>query len=171
VADNGTRTWDEVRAAAIQAVSDAAADEFAGDPILQTTAERLADAVLAVVDEEAVSRMTETFVNETRIRAMDFRHGVSMDLVPSETLVAHWVAAAKAWLDEHPAPNYTETPLEFGAKAEMEVKLAGELVRYVFILQKIAPGTLTPHEARKKAEAERDQALAELARLREAGRG
>jgi hypothetical protein len=91
-----------------------------------------------------------------------------MDLVPSETLVANWVAAAKAWLDEHPAPNYTETPLEFGPRAEMEVKLAGELERYVFILQRVGPGRLTPHEARKKAEAERDQALAELASLKEA---
>jgi hypothetical protein len=48
------------------------------------------------------------------------------------------------------------------------VKLAGEMERYVFILQRVGPGKLTPHEARKKAEAERDEAMAELAKLKEA---
>jgi hypothetical protein len=44
-----TRSWDEVRAAAVQAVQDAAASEFAGAPILTGSAERIADAVLNVI--------------------------------------------------------------------------------------------------------------------------
>jgi hypothetical protein len=150
------RSWDEIRAAAIAAV-------LATGRISLARATVIADAVLAVCDEEAVNRMAGTFVDETRIRAMDFRNGASMDLVPSQTLVAHWVAAAKTWLGD--APNYTETALEFGGKVSTEVKLAGEFERYVFILQRVGPGKLTPHQARKKAEAERDKALAELAAL------
>lgn len=153
------RDWNAMREAAIKAVREA----------LRTTraAEKLADAVLAICDEEAVNRMSDTFVNETRIRAMDFRNGASMDLVPSETLVAHWVAAAKAWFDQHPAPNYTETEVSGGGKYEMEVKIAEEYERFVFILQRVGPGKLTPHEARKRAEAEVERLTAENAALKD----
>lgn len=153
------REWAEVRAAAICAVREA----------LRTTraAEALADAVLAVCDEEAVSRMADEFVNETRIKGMDFRNGAHMDLVSSETLVANWVAAARGWFDEHPAPNYTETEVSFDDdKMAMEAKIAGEFERYVFILQRVGPGKLTPHEARKKAEAEVERLTDENAILK-----
>jgi hypothetical protein len=48
------------------------------------------------------------------------------------------------------------------------VKLAGEMERYVFILQRLGAGNLSPREARRKAGAERDEAMAELAKLKEA---
>ena len=164
MAEGETRDWDEMRAAAMRALAEAA--ETADGYQVTGNAEVLADAVLAVCDEEAVNRMAAQFADETRLRAMDFRNGVDMDLVPSQTLVAHWVAAAKTWLGEHKAINYTETQVDFDQKVSVEVKLAGEADRYAFILQRVGPGKLTPHEARKKAEAERDDALAELAELR-----
>jgi hypothetical protein len=39
------------------------------------------------------------------------------------------------------------------------------------ILQRVGPGKLAPDEASRKAEAERDEALAELVRLKEAAGG
>lgn len=151
------RDWAEVRKAAVRAVIEAASD-FSHDGPVAGDAEKLADAVLAVCDEEAVNRMADEFVDETRIRAMDFRNGATMDLVPSQTLVANWVAAAKTWLDDAGARNYTETACEFGPSVSTEVKLAGEFERYTFILQRVGPGKLTPHEARKKAENRADAA-------------
>lgn len=155
MAEQETRDWADLRIAAIRAVIEVATDfgtkVVAGDP------EKLVDAVLAVCDEEAVNRMADRFVDEARIKAIDFRNGVDMDLEPSKTVVAHWVAAAKAWLDSYKAVNYTET----------EVKLAGEADRFAFILQRVGPGKLTPHEARKAAEAEVERLRAEVAGLRE----
>lgn len=150
-----TRDWEAVRAAAIEAVVTATA----GAHWPRSDAEELADAVLAVCDEEAINRMAQEFVNETRIRAMDFRNGATMDLVPSRALVANWVAAAKTWLDDIGARNYTETACEFGPSVSMESRLAGELERYAFILQRVGPGKLTPHEARKKADERADAAV------------
>ena len=85
--DGENRDWDAVRAAAILALIEAATD-FGHDDIIAGHAEQLADAVLTVCDEEAVNRMAAQFADETRIRAMDFRNGVDMDLAPSQTLVA-----------------------------------------------------------------------------------
>jgi hypothetical protein len=161
------REWEEVRLAAVRAVI-AAADDSGDGNLVMGDAVKMAENVLAVCDEEAVNRMADVFVNETRVRGMDFRNGVSMDLVQSETLVANWVAAARAWFDHHEAPNYTESLAESGDQHSMEVKLAGDVERYAFILQRVGPGRLTPHEARRKAEAERDEAVAEVARLRDA---
>lgn len=158
------REWAEVRAAAISAVRAAIPHWPDSD------CEEIADAVLAVCDEEAVNRMAGQFVAETGIRAMDFRNGASMDLEPSKTLVAHWVAAARTWLDSYGAVNYTETEVTVADtmdKVSMEVKLAGEFERFAFILQRVGPGKLTPHEARKRAEAEYERLMAENAALRD----
>jgi hypothetical protein len=155
VPDTETHEWEAIRAAAIEAVRAAITVPWPDSDV-----EEVADAVLAVCDEEAINRMADVFVNETRIRAMDFRNGVDMDLVPSQTLVANWVAAAKTWLDDAGARNYTETAVEFpGEKVSVEVKLAGEAERFVFILQRVGPGKLTPHEARKQADERADAAV------------
>ena len=124
-----------------------------------------ADAVMAVIGDEAVDRMAETFVEETRIRAMDFRHGMSMELVPSRTLAALWVGAARGMLGD--APNYSETEIDFGLAdppgVEMDTRLAGEAERYVFRVQR--RGKLTPHQARQLAEARAEAAEAKVAEL------
>jgi hypothetical protein len=84
---------------------------------------------------------------------------------PARELVAHWVAAARAMLGD--APNYSETEIDFGREDppgyEMEIKLAGELDRYVFRVQR--RGKLTPHQARKLAEERAERAEAKLAAI------
>jgi hypothetical protein len=72
-------------------------------------------------------------------------------------MAAMYVAMAKTMLGD--AENYSETPLEF------HVKIAEEVERYILTVQRTGPGKLTPHEARRRAEAERDTALARIAEL------
>lgn len=115
------------------------------------------DAVMAVVAGEAIDRMAEAFVAESRLRAMDFRNGMKMDIIPAREIAAAWVAAARAMLGD--APNYAETPVE------METGLAGERERFAFTLQRV--GNVTPHQARQAAEAERDTLAATINRIRE----
>ncbi|MUN41485.1 hypothetical protein [Actinomadura litoris] len=110
------------------------------------------------LEAEGVEQMAERFLEESKIRAMDFRNGMSMDLTPARELAAIWVGVARGMLGD--APNYTETlfeiPTDDDPKVSMEVKLAGELERYAFVLQRV--GSLTPHQARLQAEADRDRA-------------
>jgi hypothetical protein len=123
---------------------------------------QLTEAVMAEIEQQALDQMAEHFLNETRIRSMDFRNGASMDIEPARELVAHWVGAARAMLGD--APNYSETEIDFGREDpsgyEMEIKLAGELDGYVFRVQR--RGKLTPHQARKLAEDRADSAMAKL---------
>lgn len=126
---------------------------------------QLAEAVMAEIEQEAVDRMAATFVDETRLKSMDFRNGASMDVQPAREIVAAWVAAARAMLGD--APNYSETEIDFGRADppgfEMEVKLADELDRYVFRVQR--RGKLTPHQARKAAEERAERAETKLTRI------
>lgn len=113
-------------------------------------ADRLVEAALGVFDETAIERMAQHYVDDTHIRSMEFRNGAELDLVPAQDMVAVWVATARTMLGD--APNYSETRVDLPAeKVEMELKLAGELDRYVFTVQRA--GKLTPHEARVQAEA------------------
>jgi hypothetical protein len=104
-------------------------------------------------DEEARERWIAKQLAETGLRSMDFRNGMAMDIEPARDMVAHWVGAARAMLGD--APNYSETPVE------MEVKVGESPERFAFILQRV--GKLTPHQARQKAERERDEARGQLA--------
>lgn len=109
-------------------------------------------------DAEARERWIQKQLEETGLRAVDFRNGMHMDIEPAREMCAHWVGAARAMLGD--APNYSETPVE------MEVKVGESPERFAFILQRVAFGALTPHEARQKAERERDEARAALERVR-----
>ncbi|MFZ3569939.1 hypothetical protein ACOKM5_23315 [Streptomyces sp. BH097] len=109
-------------------------------------------------DEEARERWIEKQLAETGLKALDFRNGMAMEIEPARELVAHWVGAARAMLGD--APNYTETPIE------MEVKVAESPERFAFVLQRVAPGALTPHQARQRAEEHAAQ-LEELLRVAE----
>lgn len=140
------RDWETLRSDAISA-----AREVTGDDDL---AEQVTDAVLSVIDEEATRRYCETIIEATRIKSMDFSNGAVMEIVPARDAVLGWVGAARALLDD--APNYSETVMEFG--------IAEDPQRYAFTVQKI--GKLTPHQARQRAEAERDELRAEVERLR-----
>ncbi|MFM9373201.1 hypothetical protein [Streptomyces sp. Da 82-17] len=107
--------------------------------------EGLQNAVRALLDQAAAQQWIQTQLDQTALKAADFRNGMAMELEPARELVAHWVGAARTMLGD--APNYTETPIQ------MEVKVAESPERYAFVLQRIAPGALTPHQARQKAEA------------------
>ncbi|MEV1006111.1 hypothetical protein [Streptomyces sp. NPDC049881] len=101
-------------------------------------------------DEEARERWIQRQLDETGIRAMDFRNGATMELKPARDLLAHWVAAARAMLGD--APNYTET-------IDLGIKMAESPERYTLVVQRHAPGALTPHEARERAEEQRAEVL------------
>ena len=103
----------------------------------------LAGTALAILDDDACNRYAEQVVNETHLKAIDFRNGMAMELEPSRDMVAAWVGAARGMLGD--APNYTETPIE------MEVKVGESPESFVFILQRV--GKLTPHQGRLRAEA------------------
>lgn len=115
--------------------------------------EDLRPVVEAVLAAAAAERWIDKQLAETGIRSMDFRNGMEMDLKFARDLLAHQVAAARAMLGD--APNYTETKLEW------DVKVAESPEMYTIVIQRHAPGALTPHEARQKAETQ----LAEVSGL------
>lgn len=114
--------------------------------------------VEAVLAEAAAQQWIEKQLAETGIRSMDFRNGMHMELESAREMLAHQVAAARAMLGD--ATNYTETKLEW------DVKVAESPEMYTIVIQRHAPGALTPHEARQKAEAERDRLLKCIAKVR-----
>lgn len=117
----------------------------------------LADAALEVFDEDARQKVADELMEATRLRSMEIRNGgFSMDVEPAREIATEYVAAARAMLGG--AENYSETPVEF------TVGLAGQ-ERYVLVVQRAEKPT--PHQMRKKAEAERDEALAEIAAMRD----
>ncbi len=128
------RDWEALRRDAVTAVTAV----LLGDVI---TAEELTDAVLSVVDEETVRALCDEHIRNTMIRSMDFRNGAHLELQPARDMIAYWVGAARTLLDG--AENYSETSVEFGIPEDPQ--------RYSFVCQKA--GKLTPHEARRKAEA------------------
>jgi hypothetical protein len=123
------------------------------EPHFADEKEGLENAVRTVLTEAAAQKWIQQQLDETGIRSMDFRNGMHMDLEPARELLAHQVAAARAMLGD--APNYTET------KVEWDVKVAESPEMYTIVIQRHAPGALTPHEARQKAEARIAAAQAE----------
>jgi hypothetical protein len=145
--DDEPRDWEELRSDTVRAVRKALSVDL-------PDAELAADAVLSVIDEEMVRALCAEHVSNTMIRSMDFRNGAALELQPARDLVAYWVGASRALLDG--AENYSETTVEFGIPEDPQ--------RYSFVVQKV--GKLSPHEARRRAEAERDEMHAEVERLR-----
>jgi hypothetical protein len=127
-----------------------------GREIAHFNSERLADAVLAEIDDEAIDRMAKHYINETHIKALEIRDGANLELKPAQDMVALWVAAARTMLGD--AENYSETPVGLPSSVSMDVKLAGEYEMFTLTVQRA--GKLTPHQARIKAERERDDARA-----------
>jgi hypothetical protein len=113
----------------------------------------LKSAVQAVLSQAAAQQWVANQIEQIGIRSLGFRNGVHMDLQPARELLAYQVAAARAMLGD--APNYSETKLEY------DIKVAESPELYTIVIQRHAPGALTPHEARQKAEAR----VAELEQL------
>jgi hypothetical protein len=127
--------------------------------VLDDLAERLLNA-----DAEAIARQA-TFMGMTVEEG-----ALALNLGPPRELVIAWVDAARKMLGD--AENYSETRIDFPA-VSMELKAAGEVERYVFTVQRA--GKVTPHEARRGAEADlataRDRIAALLARCDQQEKG
>lgn len=143
------RDWEQLRSDAIRAAREVVSDD--------ELAQAVTDAILDVVDEETVRRLSDKLISETYLKSMDFRNGANMDIRPARALVAQWVGAARTLLEG--AENYSETRVDFGIPEDPQ--------RYSFVVQKA--GKLTPHEARRRAEAECGELRAEVERLQAAG--
>ncbi|MGP4092972.1 hypothetical protein [Nonomuraea sp. KM90] len=102
--------------------------------------------------ERRITTDAEALADQTLMRSLTVEDGkLELNLIPPREIVAVWVHAAREMIGD--AENYVE----------MEVKLAGEVERFAFVLQRV--GKLTPHEARQAAEGRADQAEAALADL------
>lgn len=113
-----------------------------------------------VVHELEVAVRADALVEQANFKGMTVEEGaVVLELGPPRALIIAWVDTARKMLGD--APNYSETRIDF-PKFEQEIKAAGEFERYVFTVQRA--GKLTPHEARRQAEAERDAVVAAHAR-------
>lgn len=129
-------------------------------------AENARDQLAARLDDlgdQAVERMADRLVEDMRLRSMEIRGGsFDMDITEAQEMTALFVGAARTMLGD--AENYTETPIGFPkAHVDLTVKVAEEVEWYVLTVQR--KGRLTPHEARKRAEKERDEALERVADL------
>ncbi|MCW2242213.1 hypothetical protein [Azospirillum canadense] len=81
-------------------------------------------------------------------------HGFTLDT--AGRMVAVIAGELATWLREHHAANYTETALE-------QIEVSGGASRYIVTVQR-GDGK-SPHQLRREAEGERDEARAEVARL------
>lgn len=144
-------------------------------PLLTGWQERAVSAVIAAgwLPPAAVhERVATVLADQTALKGMTVEEGaLVLELGPPRELVIAWVDAARKMLGG--AVNYSETRIDFPTEAvSMEVSAAGEFERYVFTVQRA--GKVTPHEARRAAEAEAERLhtrLAELECRREMGDG
>lgn len=111
-------------------------------------------------DEKARKRWIKKQQKALSLRSLEFREGRwEMALDDAREMAAAYTAMAKSLLGD--GPNYSETKIEF------DVKVAEQPELYTIVVQRHAPSALTPHEARQRAEAERDAARDELIGLKE----
>lgn len=91
--------------------------------------------------DEFAARMSA----ETKVHAMEYRHGhLGMEMEPAKEVMESIVSFARTVIGD--APNYTET------KCQWTVSPAESVEEYTITVQRIAPGKITPHEARQMAE-------------------
>lgn len=118
----------------------------------------------ALLEDAVAQRWVTEQMSQIGIRAAEYRNGTAtMDLEPAREMVAMWVGACRGLIGA--GPNYSETVLtdrvdhlaNRGDKVEMGVKVAESPDKYVITVQRDAFDAITPHEARRKAEGERDK--------------
>lgn len=123
------------------------------------TAEELREAMDRAIlaqpqGQESPEEFSKRMSAETKVHAIEYRHGhLEMEIEPAKEMMEAIVSFARTIIGD--APNYTET------KCQWTVSPADSAEDYTITVQRIAPGKMTPHEARVKAERE-------VGRLREA---
>lgn len=125
----------------------AAAAEYSSD--------ELALVVEGFLAEAATQRWVADQMAQMKIKSMDFRNGIAMELDPARDMASTLVAAARTLLMG--GENYCEhvyTTQEDASKTSysMDVSIPELPERYTLTVQRVAPGKLTPHEARMRAE-------------------
>lgn len=117
----------------------------------------------ALLDDAVAQRWVTEQMAQVGIKAAEFREGtMTMDLEPAREMVAMWVGACRGLIGV--GPNYSETILtdrvdhlaNRGDKVEMGVKVAESTDKYIITVQRDAFDAVTPHEARVRAEKQRD---------------
>ena len=116
-------------------------------------------AITAALEVSAAEQWATQQADQMGLKYADFRAGKwEMELSMAREMGAAYTAMAKTLLGD--APNYTETKICF------DTKIAESPEMYTLVVQRHAPGVLTPHEARQKAEARVAELEAELHQLR-----
>jgi hypothetical protein len=111
-------------------------------------------AALVADNERLADEAVDAVTRQAQLLGMTVEQGaMQLAVVPPREIVIQWVLAARHMLG--PAENYTETPIELPASVELEIGAAGEPERYLVTVQRV--GKLSPHQARRRAEDERDQ--------------
>lgn len=119
----------------------------------------LRSAIAAALEVDAAEKWAEKQADQLGLKYADFRAGKwEMELSMAREMGAAYTAMAKTLLGD--APNYTETKICF------DTKIAESPETYTLVVQRHAPGALTPHEARTKAEARVAELERELAELK-----
>lgn len=118
--------------------------------------EELAAITEMFLTEAATQEWVAGQMDQMKLKAMDFRDGVKMELEPAREMAASLVAAARTLLAG--GENYSETVYIEPEDADratysMDVSIPELPERYTLTVQRVAPGKLTPHEARRRAEA------------------
>jgi hypothetical protein len=113
-------------------------------------------AITAALETTAAEQWAEKQADQLGLKYADFRAGKwEMELSMAREMGAAYTAMAKTLLGD--APNYTETKISF------DTKIAESPEMYTLVVQRHAPGVLTPHEARQKAETRVAELEAQLA--------
>jgi hypothetical protein len=116
-------------------------------------------AITAALEVNAAEQWAQQQADQLGLKYADFRAGKwEMEMSMAREMGAAYTAMAKTLLGD--APNYTETKVCF------DTKIAESPEMYTLVVQRHAPGALTPHEARQKADARVAQLEKELRQLR-----
>jgi hypothetical protein len=115
-----------------------------------------------------IEEKAEDFVGSTTmLRGMEVRDGtIEMDIEPARELLLTWCASVRVMLDDCQAENYAEIDIEAprSGSVSMDIRDGQKLTdSYTLTLQRRSGKT--PHQLRRDAERERDEARAELARV------
>jgi len=106
----------------------------------------LRSGITAALEVNAAEQWAEKQADQLGLKYADFRAGTwEMELSMAREMGAAYTAMAKTLLGD--APNYTESKICF------DTKIAESPEMYTLVVQRHAPGALTPHEARQRAEA------------------